>query len=394
MKVVQLNSVCGAGSTGRIAVGISEALNRAGIENHILYTAGSSDYPQAIRYGNRAYIKLQALLSRFTGHYGFLSAHQTKRLIRELERIAPDVVHIHNIHGHDCNLETLLTYLKSKRIKTVFTLHDCWLFTGYCTYFTAVGCEKWKTDCFDCPQCKRFSLFRDKSMALHRKKKAAFEGLDAVVVTPSRWLADLAEQSFLKQFPIRVIHNGIDLSVFKPTPSAEKQDVFTLLGVSTEWGYRKGLDTFVRLAEELGDAYQIVLVGTNKKLDRALPKTIRSIHRTDSAQQLAQLYTAADLFVNPTREENFPTVNLESLACGTPVLTYRTGGSPESLTEQVGAVVNCDDYGALKAAIARIRDTRPFASEDCVAQARRFDKGDKFDEYVELYKRLFEGDTI
>ena len=166
--------------------------------------------------------------------------------------------------------------------------------------------------------------------------------------------------------------------------------MFTLLGVSTEWGYRKGLDTFVRLAEELGDAYQIVLVGTNKKLDRALPKTIRSIHRTDSAQQLAQLYTAADLFVNPTREENFPTVNLESLACGTPVLTYRTGGSPESLTEKVGAVVNCDDYGALKAAIARIRDTRPFASEDCVAQARRFDKGDKFDEYVELYQRHFE----
>lgn len=393
MTVVQINSVCGKGSTGRIVVGISRDLSKAGIDNSILFTSGESLHPLAVKYGNQVYIKFQALLSRITGSYGFLANYQTEKLISELERLKPDIVHIHNIHGHDCNITKLFDYLKTNDIKAIFTLHDCWLFTGYCTYFSKIKCDNWLTECKCCPQHQKYSFFLDKSRELQQRKMRAFEGMDATIVTPSVWLSELARQSFLGQFPVKVLNNGIDLSVFRPRKSDLRNKLgchnkFVLLGVSTEWGKRKGLDVFVQLANELGGDYQIVLVGTSKKIDRLLPQNIISVHRTDSPKQLAEYYSMADILVNPTREENFPTVNIESIACGTPVLTYRTGGSPEIIDRNTGVVVDCDDYDQLKAEIIYLKNEMIFLQGDCEARARQFDMSNKFKDYVLLYEEL------
>ena len=211
------------------------------------------------------------------------------------------------------------------------------------------------------------------------------------IIAPSQWLADLVKQSFLKDYPVKVIHNGIDLSVFQPTPSnfREKHNIsdgkFLLLGVAFGWGKKKGLDVFVELSKRLDpQKYQIVLVGTDDTVDKQLPGNVISIHRTQNQKELAEIYTAADLFVNPTREENYPTVNMESIACGIPVLTFRTGGSPEILDEATGSVVDCEDVDAMEQEIVRVCQTRPFAESDCLQRAKTFDKMARFREYLDL----------
>lgn len=392
MKIVQINSVCGAGSTGKICVAISELLTNEGIENYILYTSGRTDYPRGIRYMSKHEIKWQALKARVIGNYGFQSKAATKRLIVELDRISPDIVHLHNLHSHNVHLDELFTYLKNKKTKVFWTFHDCWTFTAYCPYYDIARCNRWKIEgCHHCPQRTRYSWFFDRSKMLFEKKKQLFSGLDLTIVTPSQWLADQVKMSFLKEYPVKVINNGIDLSVFYPrkTHFREKQGLenkFILLGVAFGWGKRKGLDVFMRLAERLdSEKFQIVLVGTDDEVDKLLPQNVISIHRTENQAQLAEIYSAADLFVNPTREEVLGLVNLESLACGTPVLTFRTGGSPECVDEKTGVVVDCDDEEALYQAILAIAEKKPFAAEDCVMRAQKFSENEKYIEYIDLY---------
>ena len=390
-RIIQINATCGVGSTGKIAVAISELLTRQGVENNILYSTATNGYGLGIACGKPGYTKLQALKSRILGNYGFNSHAETKRIIAELERLSPDVVLLHNIHGHDCNLEMLFSYFRKKQTKLIWTFHDCWAFTGYCTHFMFEHCDRWTKGCSHCPQRKQYSWFFDRSATLYQRKKALFSDLDLTIVTPSQWLADLVKQSFLKEYPVQVIHNGIDLSVFRPMPSdfREKyhipEDKFVLLGVAFGWGKRKGLDVFVELSRRLdSEKYQIVLVGTDDAVDKTLPENILSIHRTQNQQELAEVYTAADLFVNPTREENYPTVNMEAIACGTPVLTFRTGGSPEIVDEDTGAVVDCDDVDAMEQEIIRISHTSPFDTDTCVSKAKSFDGTARFEEYLNL----------
>lgn len=397
MRVAQINAVSGKGSTGRICVGISKILNEQGIENRIFYTFGEDPYENAVKYSSERYIKLQALKSRLFGNYGFNSKAATKRLIAHLRAFEPDIVHIHNIHGHDCDLEMLFSYLKDEKIKVVWTFHDCWAFTGYCTYFTMCGCEKWKTGCENCPQRKKHSWFFDRSSLLWQKKKALFSGLDLTIVTPSKWLADLVKESFLCDYPVEVLNNGIDLSVFHPTESdfRKKYDCeskFLLLGVSFEWEARKGLDVFVELADRLDDQYQIVLVGTNDEVDKTLPSNVVSIHRTNSQTELAEIYSAADLLVNPTREENFPTVNIESLSCGTPVLTFNTGGSAEILDETCGAVTKNNDADSMEEKIRELYTTSVYSTEACLKRATLFDANARLGEYLGLYQKFQKDD--
>lgn len=392
MKVVQINATCGVGSTGVICTEISRILTENGIENHILYCSAGNDFPAGIPYGDSGYVKRQAYRSYLLGNNGFNSRRATAKLIRCLDEIRPDIVQLHNIHGHSCHLEMLFAYLKEKPYRVFWTFHDCWAFTGYCPYFDMAACSKWQTQCENCPLRKKYSRFFDKSAALFQKKKALFEGVDFTVITPSQWLADLTRQSFLKDHPVKVIHNGIDLSVFRPADSDFRRrhsigkDGFMLLGVAFEWEKRKGLDVFLRLAETLpAERYRIVLVGTNKEMDQTLPKNIISIHRTKDQRELAQLYTAADLFINPTREENYPTVNMEALACGTPVLTFPTGGSAEMLTDKTGAVVT-EDIGAVTREVRSICESHRFSASDCVAQAAAFcDKDRVYRDYLNCY---------
>lgn len=393
MKIVQINATCGSGSTGKICLAISKLLQREKIENYILYTQGKSDWPLAIRYGGKCYTKLQALKAKAFGNYGFNSHFATWRLLRQLRRIGPDIVHIHNIHSHDCHLGILLRWLKRRQVRVVWTFHDCWAFTGLCTQFDFVGCDRWKTGCGSCSQRRQRSWLMDTSSMLWRRKKALLTGLDLTVVTPSRWLADVVKQSFLGERPIQVIGHGIDLTVFRPAASdfaarwgcAEKHIV---LGVAFHWDERKGLDVFVELARRLGPKYQIVLVGTDDAVDGLLPENILSIHRTQNQAELARIYSAAAVLVNPTREDTYPTVNMEALACGTPVITFATGGSPEIPDATCACVVARDDLDELTRQVRRVCQTRPFDRVACLRRAGDFDENVRLGRYLELYRGL------
>ncbi len=393
MKLVQINATCGSGSTGKICVSVSMLLSEKDIDNYILYCSGDSDYPLGIKCSNSLYLKMQALKSRLCGNWGFNSNRSTQRMIRELNRINPDIVHLHNIHGHDCNLEILFKYFKSKKIKLFWTFHDCWAFTGYCMHFTMIGCNKWKTQCANCPQSNEYSWIFDKSNVLYEKKKELFSNLDLTIITPSQWLASIVERSYLKEYPVKVINNGIDLNVFKPTES-NFRDKYNLgnkhivLGVAFDWSVKKGLDVFVELSEKLDSNYQVVLVGTDDEVDKKLSSKIISIHRTQNQQELAEIYSVADVFVNPTREENYPTVNMEAIACGTPVITFNTGGSPEMLDDSCGVVIECDNVDALEKEIIRVCELKPYSKENCFAKSLEFDRNERYKEYLQLYERV------
>lgn len=394
MKVAQINAVCGKGSTGKICVEIGNCLDTDNIENKIYFISGNKTYKNGVKYSNAFYTKFMALFSRVFGNYGFNSSIATRRLVRKLKKFDPDIIHLHNLHGHNVDLKILFNYLSKSNKKVIWTFHDCWAFTAYCPYFTMVKCDKWKTGCYKCPQTKGTTWFFDRSKSIYKRKKRLITRLkNLTIVTPSKWLADLVKQSFLKDYPVQVINNGIDLSVFKPTESNFRErynipaEKYILLGVAFGWGARKGLDVFIELSKRLPDNYQIVLVGTNDKTDKQLPKNIISIHRTQNQAELAEIYTAADLFVNPTREENFPTVNMESLACGTPVLTFRTGGSPEIIDETCGSVVDCDDIDALESEIKRICTERPYSQDACLTRSKHFDMNERFQEYIRLYEQ-------
>ena len=390
MKIVQLNVTCGVGSTGKICLAVSRLLNERGVENYILFSEEDSDYEYGIKYADKLSIKLEALKSRVFGNYGFNSKILTKKLIAKLDEIQPDIVHLHNLHGHGCNLEILFTYFKEKNIKLYWTFHDCWAFTGYCPHFDMVSCDKWQTQCQACPQKGAYSFFFDNSSKLYSKKKALFSGLDLTIITPSQWLKGLVKKSFLKDYEVLVINNGIDLDIFKPSESDFREnhgikDEFLILGVAFNWDERKGIDVFSDLARTLPKDCRIVLVGTNENTRQHLPDNVITIDRTENQQQLAEIYTACDLFVNATREDTFPTVNIESLACGTPVLTFKTGGSAEIIDETCGMSVEKNDTDALKAAILKVKESRPFTKEACLKKSAEYRKEEKFKEYTKIY---------
>lgn len=397
MKILSINAVP-YGSTCKVMTGISELASE---EHEVAVATGYSYHPvpfnvKHIPIGNRLDKAMHLVLTLVTGCHGIFSVIQTKRFLKQVEKIHPDIIHLHNIHGWFVNIPMLFRYIKKNNIRVVWTLHDCWAFTGHCPHFALSKCEKWKTGCHHCPSYREYpSSLIDNSQFMYRKKKEWFTGVkDLTIVTPSQWLADLVQQSFLKEYPVPVIHNGIDLAVFKPTESdfREKYNIpptkKLLLGVAFGWGVRKGLDVFIELAKRLDkEQYQIVLVGTDENADKQLPPSIISIHRTQNQKELAEIYTAADLFVNPTREENYPTVNMESIACGTPVLTFRTGGSPECIDDTCGSVVEWGDVDAMEREIIRICEQDPYTKEACLGRAKRFDKNEKFCDYIKLYEK-------
>ena len=307
----------------------------------------------------------------------------------------PDVIHLHNLHGWYLNLPMLFDYIKDRNIPVVWTLHDCWSFTGQCPHYDMIGCTRWQTGCGDCSQFRSYpKTCFDCSRTMFRKKREWFTGVkNLTIATPSRWLADQVRQSFLKDYPVTVIHNGIDRSVFRPAVSDIRKHYgmegqYVLLGVAYAWDQKKGLDAFLELRRRLGPEYTIVLVGVDEQQAREMPEGIVPIRRTQSQQELAQLYSAADLFVNPTREDTFPTVNIESLACGTPVLTFDTGGSPECLDETCGAVVKKNDLTALEQVVRDICVNKRFSSEACVKQAEKFDRQIQIQQYLQLYRSM------
>lgn len=398
MKLVQINELCGSGSTGKICVAISRLLTEQGIENYILYTSGKSDYDLGRNYMRPWEIKLEALKSRVFGNFGFNSRAATRRLIAMLEEIQPDIVHLHNLHGHNCNLEMLFHYLNSKKIKTIWTFHDCWAFTGYCPHYDMVGCNQWKTGCRECPQRKKYSWLWDRSEYLFEKKKKLFTELDLTIIAPSKWMADQVKASFLHRCKTEIIYNGVDLSVFYPRQGDFRErfglkNKYIVLGVSYIWVVQKGLDVFIELSKRLDDRFRIVLVGTNESIDKILPDNIISIHRTASEDEMAEIYSSADVFVNPTRQEVLGLTNIEALACGTPVVTFETGGSPECIDETCGAAVPKNDIAALEEEIVKISTEERFCAGTRFKHAELFDADRIYMEYTKLYNKILECDT-
>jgi glycosyltransferase involved in cell wall biosynthesis len=363
MKVLFINAVCGTGSTGKICAELAERYENDGHEVKIAYGRHSyvpEKYQKyAVRIGNDLDVKLHALSTRLTDRHGLGSKKATKEFLKWAEEYSPDLLWLHNIHGYYINYEMLFAWIKKHpEMEVKWTLHDCWTFTGHCCYFSMVGCEQWKTACANCiqkntyPTTNLLSNVKDN----YNRKKIAFTGVkNMTLITPSKWLADLVSQSFLKEYPVKVIYNTIDTGIFKPTSSDFRErygleDKKIILGVASIWDYRKGLDDFIKLSQMLDDKYAIVLVGLSEKQLKTLPKNIIGIKRTNGQKELAEIYTAADVFVNPTYEDNYPTVNLEARACGTPVITYRTGGSVESVDPE-----NIVEVGAVKELCNRIK---------------------------------------
>lgn len=394
MRIVQING--GAkGSTGKIMMGIADVARAQGHEVMCAspITTTNRDAGEDCGYyriGTFNSRRVNVALARITGFNGCFAWFETYKLLKKIDEFKPDIIHLHNLHDSYINLPMLFSYIKKHDIPVVWTLHDCWAFTGHCPHFTIAKCDKWKTGCHGCKQYKDYpaSIF-DNSELMWKLKKKWFTGVkNMTIVTPSEWLAGLAKESYLKEYPIRVINNGIDLNVFKPTKSdfREKYGISPseciILGVSFGWNYKKGLDCFVKLRNELNEQYRIVLVGTDSSIDKKLPSGIVSIHRTQNQKELAEVYSAADVFFNPTREEVLGLVNLESLACGTPVVTFNTGGSPECIDEYSGIIVEEGDD------IKTIFEKKTYANimeENCIKRAQQFKENEVYLKYLNIY---------
>lgn len=397
MKILSIN-LGNYSSTGSIAQGIKQTAEQYGIEYILAYpvdpqnkVSQKQDWIIGTSFGRKCSIALGMI----TGFNGCFSLFSTIRLLHRINRYCPDILHFHNLHNNYINLPILFRYVKKNRIKVVWTLHDCWSFTGQCPYFDMVDCAKWKTGCYDCPKYTEYpKALVDNTKRMWRLKKKWFNGIENLtIVTPSVWLSELVKQSFLNTYPIQVINNGIDLTVFKQCVSDIREryglsSKKVVLGVAFDWGKRKGLDVFDKLAQRLPQDYKIVLVGTDESVRNDLSANILVLGRTRSQQELVEFYSMADVFVNPTREENYPTVNMEALACNTPVITFRTGGSPEMLNDTCGSVVECNDIDALEKEVIRICTEKPYKQEACMQKAKEFDKNEKFKEYIELYDRI------
>lgn len=399
MRIVQING--GAkGSTGKIMMGIAEVARAQGHEVMCAspITTTNRDAGEDCGYyriGTFNSRRLNVALARITGFNGCFAWFETYKLLKKIDEFKPDIIHLHNLHDSYINLPMLFSYIKKHNVPTVWTLHDCWAFTGQCPHFTIAKCNKWKVGCHNCPQYKEYpaSLY-DNTKKMWQLKKKWFTGVkNMTIVTPSEWLAGLARESYLKQYPIEVINNGIDLNVFKPTHSNFRKqygipgDKYIVLGVSFAWGYRKGLDCFVEMAEKLDERYQIVLVGTDDEIDKNLPQSIISIHRTQNQKELAEIYSAADVFAMPTREENYPTVNMEAIACGTPVVTFDTGGCAETVDTSTGIIVSVNEIDKLIEAIDVISQEQ-INPEVYKKKVRNYSQDLKYMEYLELYSHV------
>ena len=398
-RLLQINITANWGSHGRIAEEIGQLAMQNGWESYIAYGRWANpSKSHLIKIGSMWDERWHGVQSRLLDNHGLASKRATKQLISAIKKIKPDLIHLHNIHGYYLNYPLLFDYLSHANIPVVWTLHDCWTMTGHCSHFMISGCEKWKTECFDCCELKEYpsAWLMDNSRNNYKQKKYWFNLLtDLTLVPVCEWLSGVVADSFLKGNKKKRIYNGIDLTVFFPQAdmddSVKHNKKYHIIAVASKWTDRKGLSDILQIRKLLGDDYQITLVGLTKKQCESLPHDINGVMRTNSVKELAALYSSADVFINPTYEDNFPTTNIEALACGTPVVTYRTGGSPEAFDEQTGIVVEVGDINGLVDGIKKVcqsnhkEETRRLCRERAV---KHFNKNDRYKEYLDLYQSL------
>ena len=391
MKVLMINSVCGIKSTGRIATDLADMLTKQGHTVKIAY--GRESVPEkyneyAVKIGTDWDVRLHGGVARILDNAGFGSRKVTLKFIDFIKEFAPDIIHLHNLHGYYIHVEILFEFLKEYNKPVVWTLHDCWAFTGHCAHFDLYKCYKWQTECSKCPQKKEYptSLLLDNSRKNYNLKKQAFQGINKLtVVTPSQWLAGLVKESFLQNYETIVINNGIDLTLFRPTNGNFRkrynlEDKIIVLGVASAWGARKGLVDFIELRKLLDGRYEIVLVGVSEEDKNILTEGMLGIVRTDSAKELAEIYTTADIFVNLTYEDTFSCVNMEAQACGTYAICYETGGAKETVPKE--QVIKQGDLQGVVELIYKYEGKRALIQSF-------YDKNIAFEKYIELYEEIW-----
>lgn len=395
-KLVQIIYEVNTG-IGRIAENIGLVAQKNGYESYITYSrAFKPSKSITIKIGSKIEILFHVLLTRLFDLHGLGSYFSTKRLLNKIENINPDVIILHNIHGYYLNYKLLFKYLQKQKVPVFWVLHDCWAFTGHCAYFEYAGCNKWQKACGSCPLKNEYpkSFYLDNSRFQFFLKKRLYNNLSNLTLVPvSQWLADLTSKSILCHFPIKVIHNGVDVSIFNPDKLVNLNKKFGLnkdyyvLGVAAVWDYRKGLQYFKELSQRLRSEYQIVLVGLNNDQIKSLPHNIIGLSCTNNAEELAGLYAGSNVFVNPTLEDNFPSTNIESLACGTPVVTFDTGGSPEAIDGETGIIVEKGNVEKMVAAIQAIcEDGKTKYLEKCRNRAvHHYDMNNCFQKYIDLF---------
>ncbi len=405
MKILQINTVCQHGSIPKIMSQLYEYSTSHGDYCEIAYGRGhDSKKMNTYKFGSIPDFYIHVLKNFIFGQSGFDSQKQTQRLIHHIAHLRPDLIHLHNIHGFYIQVETLFDFLKHQKIPVIWTLHDCWSYTGQCAYYDAVNCEKWKKGCYKCPIFRTsypYSIFMDNSKNNYIRKRIAFSKVpNLTLVTPSQWLANEVKQSFLHDYPVMVIPNGIDPTLFRRVNLSNNEirqklshyhiadNRPIILGVANIWDKRKGLTYILKMAKKLQDKYLFIIIGLNKiqikNIELKFSKeAVLPLGRTKNQEELCLFYNLASVYVNPTIEDNFPTTNLEALACGTPVITFRSGGSPEMLDQTCGIVVEKYDSNGLINAVPIAIKLNP---ENCV---NRINLNYLNNQMVQSYHKLY-----
>lgn len=398
MRILQINAVYNQGSTGVIVKDIDETLQENGYESFVAYATCSKIPKNGFKIGNKIDYKVHGLLTRILGKQAYFSTLSTKSLIRYIKRVNPDIIHLHNLHNNYIDFNLLLKYIIKKNIKTVVTLHDCWFFTGKCFHYISDGCTKWQTECGNCPRLKKDipSWFFDQTTKVFNDKKKYFGQIsNLVVVGVSKWISNEAKQSFLGNSQITTIHNGVDIDIFKPTQSNFRKDYnignkYVILGMANKWLLPNNLETFQYITKKIGKNDVLVLVGCSEKQKKSLPDNVIGLGFVNDREKLAQIYSMADVFVNITWEDSLPTVNIEAICCGTPVITFDSCGSPEIINDRTGIVTPQGNSTLLWQAICNIKDKgkRQFENECVKLGVQNYNKNEKYKDYIILYEKM------
>lgn len=382
-RILFINSVCGFGSTGRI---VSELSKIEDYDTLVCY-GRKKDYANVNSYKfanffDNAFGAIRTIL--FDNNLNICTL-ATKRLIRKIKEFNPDIIHLHNLHGYYVNVEMLFKFLKEYNRPVVWTLHDCWPITGYCTVSEYVNCKKYEDKCDNCPLgfSYPFSIFKQNLSKDYFRKKELFNSIDnLILITPSEWMKRLFLSSFLKNKRICVINNGIDLKRFYP--STKKNDKFTVLSVANVWTIDKGSEEIKKIIPLLNKDVELIVVGKNSEQF----EKCKTIKHTSDLKELVDLYASSHVLINPTLDENFPTINMESLACGTPVITYKTGGSPEIIDEKSGKIIEKYDYKNMAEYINELKYNYVFNVNDCINRSKLFSTENMIINYKKIYKML------
>ena len=395
MKIAFINSVAGFGSTGRLV----STLSMMDEVDGKVYYGRKKDSSNAIsmRFTGDIGNVTHAVGTYFFDDHGFHNAMETKRMLKDLDEFNPDIVHLHNLHGYYVHVGVLFDYLKRKNKKVIWTLHDCWSFTGHCAHYDGIGCDKWKDKCYDCPITNEYPFSWNKHNVTknYERKKEVFTSIkdNLTIVTPSYWLEEQVKQSFLKECNVMTIHNGINLNDFKYTESSFRkkyhlEDSFIVLAVASVWDTTKGIEDLKELANSLPENIKLVVVGGTLSSNTTSIENALCIPRTNTVKELCEIYSASDAFINLTKQDTFPTVNIEALACGLPVITYKTGGSPEILTDKTGIVVEKNNIEKMKEVLIELAKNNSFKKEDCIEVAFHYSLDKMYKGYLKLYKNI------